>query len=150
MPTNVIAPYSDDFMRWDEESQRYILQEAALQQNGVDLRGRLAASKAISADLVINRFLRTVSNTVYQYIHAFNADNDMQDKIIASFEGARKIMLSALVEQGIYMSAVGDLSMETDKEKRGLVMSDHAIAELNRTIPELGAPLTYAGTWRFF
>lgn len=150
MLTNVITPYSDDFMRWDEESQRYILQEDALRQNGVDLRGRLAASKAISADLVINRFLRTISNTVYQYIHAFNADNDVQDRIIASFEGARKIMLAALLEQGIYMASVGDLSMSEDKSKRALVMSDHAITELNRTIPEVGVPLTYAGTWRFF
>lgn len=148
MAVRFIEPYSDDFMRWDEDAKRYYLTEAALVQNGVDLRGRLSAAKAVSADLVINRFLRTVSNAVYQYLHAYQFDNDQQDRVIASFEGARKIMMDALIEQGIYMSAVGDLSMEADKEKRGLVMSDHAIAELNRTIPEVGVPLTFCGVWK--
>lgn len=150
MPYKIITPYSDDFLRWDSDANRYCLTEEALKQNGVDLRSRLAASKAISADLVILRFLRTVSNTVYQYIHMFNFDNTMQDKIIASFEGARMILYRALLEQGIYMAAVGDLSMEAEKNKRALVMSDHARAELDATVPELGAPLTYAGAWRFF
>lgn len=75
MPDNQTYPYDDDFMRFDEELNQYMLTEAALLSRGIDLRARLSETSTISPENVINNVLQTASDMIYQYIHAHNGNN---------------------------------------------------------------------------
>ena len=119
----------------------WVLTEQALLNNGLDIRSRLAGAQ--SPEIAIDGFLVTVSDIIYNFIHEFNHDNNAQDQILENVIGARDILYRALVQQAVFMAAVGDKSLE---EKNPV--SYHAQRTLNRTIPELGCPITYAGFWR--
>lgn len=144
---NRIRPYTDDFMRWDEEQRKYFLTETALLSLGIDLRGRLAQTKATDPTLMINMILRNITQTVYSYIHSFN-DSTTQDNIIATVGSARKVLFNALCEQALYVCALGDQAYSMDEAKIRLMVSPHAKNILNDTnLPEYGVPLTYMGVW---
>ncbi len=143
-----IKPYTDDFMRWDETQKRYYLTETALVSYGLDLRGRLAQTRSVDPTLMIENIIRNITNTVYSYIHAHN-DSATLDSIIATHESARKVLLSALCDQALYVCAVGDQAFSMDESKIRLMLSSHAKNTLNNTdLPEYGVPLTYTGVWR--
>lgn len=141
-------PYSDQLMTWDEARGRYYLTETALERKGIHLRARLARSKAVSPETVINGILNRVTDLVYGYIHSFNAQTDVQDRIIAEVPEVRRIFFRALENQALYMCSVGDLSLSTDSETRAKAIDVVTKQELETVIPGLGAPLTYNGVWR--
>lgn len=140
-----IKPYNDDLMYFDELSGHYVLREQALIRQGIDLRGRLASTKAENATYIINGLLQTASDMIYDYIHDFNTANERQDYLIASIEGARPLIQKAMLQQAIYILKVGNLSLSVDDNERRKAIDYSAIRTLNTTIRELGVPITYSG-----
>lgn len=140
-------PYSTEYMAFDEVTCRYVLTEAALEANGTQLRKRLTRNRATNATAVINRFLRRVSDIIYNYIHEFNADNKRQDEWIATLPSGRRIIEQAMLEQCEYMLMNGDLSRSVELDKRRAAIDMSAKMTLDTVIPELGVPITYTGGW---
>ncbi len=147
---NQVYPYTDELMRWDDTEQRYYLTEKALIQNGLDLRGRIAQSKGASPEILINRMIRMFSMEIYRYIHMFSIDNARQDYMIGCIPSLRPILYRAMIEQALFVASLGDGAMSFDENQVKMRISQHAIDELNTTLPEFGAPITYCGhlAWR--
>ncbi len=123
----------------------FYLTEQELIEMGIDLRARLAASKAAAPEYTIRMILETVTNTVYGYIHEFNNDNNAQDRLVATVPSLRNIIKTALEQQAYYLISLGDQALTLDDAKIKHMVSPHAKQTLNRTIPELGVPITYVG-----
>lgn len=140
-------PFSDEYLIFKDG--RYFLTEAALIRMGIDLRERLAASKAITPEYTISTILEMVTDTIYEYIHKFNSDNDAQDRTIAYCAGMRKIIQKALEHQAYYLISLGDQAMTLDDNKIRHMVSPHAKNALERNIPELGVPIVYIGEWQW-
>lgn len=133
-------PYSDDFMKFDEPTQRYILTEQDVRENlDINLQKRLLNSDAI------NTVLRQVSTQVYSYIHKFNANNRWQDYVISKTKKGREIIKEAMEQQLIYFLTNGDLSRSTDPNKRLLWFDETAKETLMQPIPEIGCSICYTG-----
>lgn len=144
-------PYSDNYMIFDEQTGRYILTENYVrEQLGIDLSEAINERNTTNQQIAVKRVLRQVSNAVYNFIHQYNVSTDLQDFIIKKVPSARVMIQEAMAEQFLYMSAKGDLSRSTDKEKRALAMDENAKAVLERVLPELGICILYTGNlWRF-
>lgn len=140
-----MEPYSDEYMKFNEVTGRYVLTEQCLEANGTYLRKRLEKNKFINATSVIDRFLTRVSDIIYNYIHTFNIDNTQQDIWIATIESLRLIIKKAMLEQAEYFLLNGDLSRSVEKDKRLIAIDYSAIETLNTTVPELGMPITHNG-----
>ena len=139
-------PYDNDYMVFDYERNQYVLtQKFALEQLGLDLCEQANERNAVTANAMAQRFLRTVSNAVYNYIHKHNADNNTQDFLIAKCPSARMIIQEAMTAQLLYMRMNGALDYVADAEKQGLYVCPACISELERTIPELGFSILYTG-----
>ena len=143
--TKTVFPYSDDYMRFDELSGRYVLTEAALEAEGIFLRARLSRSPMINADAVISGLCKTATNHVYSYVHKFSNDNCRQDVFIAKIPSLRSIIYNALIEQVKYVYFGGDRTLSKDKNEQALYMAPLAVDELNTTVRELGASILYTG-----
>lgn len=141
-------PYNDNLMIFDEQSGRYVLTEFALENNGTYLRQRLSYNKTINASGVINRVLSRVSEMIYGYLHSFNNENNTQDELIAKIPSLRKMIYNAMLCQAEYYIARGDLSRSPDVNLRKLAIDVSAREMLNKTVPELGVPITFAGGFR--
>ena len=146
MPDNQTYPYDDDFMRFDNDLNQYVLTEAALLKFGVDIRARLSATSNIAPENEINYAVYRVSNLIYGYIHDHNANNPLQDFYIAHCPSLRQVMFKAMIAQLLYMFRVGALDDSTDEKERGMAITNEARRELNRTVPELGVCILYTGT----
>lgn len=141
----LIQPYSDELMTWDDITNQYKLTEKALIRRGLDIRGKLARNKANSPEYVLNGFIDTVSEMIYNYLHQFSANNQAQDRIISGLASLRPILYRALLQQAIYMRRNGQLDISPDENLRKNAIAPQSIQTLNTTIPELGAPITYTG-----
>lgn len=144
---NIQDPYTDELLCWDDSTQKYYLTEQALIREGIDIRGRLALTKADSADYIINGFLKRVTNVVYGFIHKHNSRNDVQDYFIAVVPSLRAKILLALTYQALFIWFNGDWTLSAEKEKRDNPIDPVAIDELNTKVPELNNPITYRGEW---
>ena len=138
-------PYSDDYMKFDELSNKYVLTEAALIANGINIRSRLSHNKMENSTSVINRVLKRVSELIYNYIHSFNNDNKTQDELIAHIPSLRNIIYNAMLNQAEYFLYKGDLSRSADRTLRMLAIDETAKEYLNTIVNEIGVPITYAG-----
>jgi hypothetical protein len=139
-------PYNDEYMTFDEQRNQYVLtQKFVFEQIGIDLCEQANERNAVSSNAMAQRFLRTVSNAVYNYIHKHNADNQMQDFIIAKCPSMRNIIQEAMAAQLLYMRMNGALDYVADETKQGLYVCPACVAELERTIPELGYSILYTG-----
>lgn len=58
-------PFSDDYMTFNAKTNRYILTEKALLDNGIDIRSEMAATATVRPESVINSFLKLVSDMIY-------------------------------------------------------------------------------------
>lgn len=144
-------PYSDDYMTFDESTNRYVLtSKYALEQFGIDLLETVNDRNAVNQQIAVNGILKQVSNQIYNYIHKYNVCTDIQDLIIAKIPSARNIIKEAMSEQFLYVSMKGYLSRSTDKEKRMLAIDENAKGELERLLPELGICILYTGDLRGF
>lgn len=139
-------PYDDDYMRFDNDLNQYVLTPAALLKFGIDIRARLSSTSNISPESEIDYTIYRVSNLIYGYIHDHNANNPLQDYYIAHIPSLRQIMFKAMVAQLLYMFRVGALDDSTDEKERGMTITNEARRELVRTVPELGVCILYTGT----
>lgn len=142
-------PYSDDYMRYDEITGHYILTERALiERLGMDLRARMSATSTVNPENVIENFLCTVSDMVYEYVHAFNVDNYRQDCWIAAVPEFRQILQKAMEYQAMYVSHVGNLYLSTDANERENAIDALCKGVLGTVVPRLGVSILYAGVIR--
>jgi len=132
-------------MIFDEATCQYRLTEEALRRQGIDLRSRLARTRATSPEYIINGVLTTVSDMVYNYIHEFSVRNDCQDTVIANCEGARAVIERAMIKQALYVIFNGDLTLSVDDNVRSKAISPEAVSVLNKTIREIGSSILYTG-----
>ena len=138
-------PFSDDYMIFNTKSNRYIPTEKALLDNGIDIRNELAATATVTPENVINSFLQLVSDMIYGYIHAFNYNNPLQDRLIAELPSLRNIMLEAMIYQAIYVYNNGNLLLSTKPEERARAYDDTAMQYLSMEVPEIRKPITFQG-----
>ncbi len=146
---NAINPYTDQFLVWDDATQKYYLTEQALINEGINIRGRLARNKAITPEFVINGFIKRVTYEVYTFIHKHNSRTDLQDYFIAVCPSLREKIRLALTYQALNMWFNGDSLLSTDKEIRNNYMDLVAVDILNEKVPELDNPITYRGEWLY-
>ena len=138
-------PLTDDFMIFDNETQRYILTEKDVNINlGINILERLKNPNTLKA------ILKQVSNQIYMFIHKHSNNNDLQDYVISHTEKGRKIIKEAMEQQLIYYLAVGDLSKSTDEKKRALAIDMVAQETLMQTIPEIRTSICYTGNIRWY
>lgn len=133
-------PLSDEYMIFDEESKRYELTEKfVMNELGINLSAR---SKNATA---VKRVLKLASMQVYRFIHEHSVYNELQDHIIATTAGGRRIIKEAMAEQLTYLTFGGDVSRVHDWEKRKMYIDDNAKAILYETLPEIGTTICYSG-----
>ena len=139
-------PYSDEYMVFDEKTSRYVLTaKYILDAYGIDLQSIVNDRNAINPQAMSERVLRMVSNAVYNEIHKYNANTQVQDQMIMYVPSARDKIQRAMAEQFLYFMENGDLSRSTLPEKRALSFDKNALAVLEEILPELGISLLYTG-----
>ena len=142
----MIIPYSNEYMTWNAESNRYILTEKyALEQLGLNLSEMVNERNAVNQQIAVQRILKLVSNQIYNFIHLHCMDDCLRDLVIARFETARKLIQEAMGEQLLYVAMKGDLSRSVDPQKREFAIDENAKAVLLRIIPDVGYNLLYTG-----
>lgn len=109
---------STETMNFNEVTEMYVLDEAALTKIGINLRARLASNKVTSLTSIIDEFLQTVSEMIYGYIY----DNSLN--IVSKIDSgiARNLFERALIKQAIYVLSVGNLSLSVDENKRAMAI----------------------------
>lgn len=139
-------PYSDEYMIFDEATNRYVLTEKyVLDELGIDLSERVNERNAINQQIAVKRVLKQVSNQIYNYIHEHCISDALRDCVMYKCPSARPILQEAMSEQFLYIAQKGDLSRSTDQEKRRLAMDENAVSALLRILPEVGYSLLYTG-----
>lgn len=139
-----IYPYDDDFMTFDESTKKYYLTENAIYQAVPGYESLIIQNNGNSS-VLIKSITRRVSALVYNHIHKFSTNNDRQDMLIAKIPSLRKIIYEALLNQAVYMIAIGDASTSLKEGDRRLALDTVTEDILNTTVPELGVPITYCG-----
>lgn len=128
-----------DYMVYNELTGRYRLTKDYAFELDSDIVNELKNPNDI------NTLLEEVSDDIYEFIHEYNVNNDLQDRILSHTIGGRKVLLLAMRKQLLYVCGVGDVSLFLD-DKRKYVVSDKAIKELENTIPEIGRSILYPGS----
>ncbi|MBQ0099417.1 MAG: hypothetical protein KBS91_02580 [Firmicutes bacterium] len=137
-----------EYLQYSETTNRFILTEKYVTEVlGIDIASKLSQNDVLNTQGALMLLLDKVSTQVYNYIHKFNANNNMQDCIIKNTKGGQNILLRAMSSQLIHILTVGDLRLSTDEKQRALYFSEDAKDILNETIPELGTSLLYCGRW---
>ncbi len=145
---NKICPYSDDYLYYDENTNRYVLTEKALVENvGLNIRARMSDTALVNPEVVIKSFNRTVSDMVYQFIHQHNVDNRAQDCLIATVPELRRIIQTAMEYQAVYVANVGNLYLSTKPEERAVAIDYLAQSVLGDVVPCLGYSILYTGVY---
>lgn len=137
-------PYEDEFMTYDLKTHRYILTKEDLYMNYNE-----NLDKKFKDEKDIQPFLRNISNEIYNYIHSFNINPIRQDFIIAQTESGRQIIKEAMESQAIYELRVGNYRYSGDPEKQKNWLAPDAKDILDRELPEIGVPVTYAGRFPY-
>lgn len=136
-------PLIDDYMTYNYEDHRYVLTPKFIFDNyGFLLEDMLNDSNAAST------LLNMISVQVYNHIHKYNANNDLQDFIIAKTSSGRQIIKNAMEQQFLLVATVGDKSRLLEEARRDGYIDINAQDCLCRTIKEIGAPIIYSGTLR--
>lgn len=144
--TEITYPYNDEYMIFDEITRRYVLTEKCITDSlGIDIVGRINGRNAINQQVMIKRLLKLVSNHIYNFIHTYNVNTAKQDYYIATVPSLRKIIQTAMEEQFLFVSQVGDLSRSSDPQKRLQYIDEQAKMTLGQIVPELGRSILYTG-----
>lgn len=139
-------PYNDDYMYFDSDRNRYILtQKCVLDKYGVDLESALSERKAVNAQVMVQAFLREVSDDIYDYIHEYNANTHKQDMLIAYVPSLRKIVQTAMEKQFLYNRLNGILGFSAVKDEQDQAVCPKAKKALEQIAPELGISILYTG-----
>lgn len=153
----IIKPYDDDNMTYDINEHRYILTlDYVENKTGLNLVEKLNTSMSDNPQQVAMFFLDRISSNIYSWIYQHNANNDVQEWILAKVKGARTIIQRAMIEQVIYVLNNGDMTLYGGVNvsngqvinKKDLHNADIGINVeriLNTIIPDVGVALTYQG-----
>ncbi len=145
---NKICPYSDDYLYYDEKTNRYMLTEKALVENvGLNIRARMSDTALVNPEVAIKSFNRTVSDMVYQFIHQHNVNNRAQDCLIATVPELRQIIQQAMEYQAVYVANVGNLYLSAKPEERAVAIDYLAQSVLGDVVPCLGYSILYTGVY---
>lgn len=127
-------PYSDNNMRYDYSSHRYVLTS-----DGVRSLLAINIETEFRTDIANSKeaFLNLVSLQTYNIIHNYSVDNSMQDYVISKTESGRKMICEAMCQRLLFLVTREDMYAE----------SFNSI--INRSLPEIGCTITYAGCLRF-
>ena len=141
----ITYPYSDDFMKFDDVTNHYVLTEQAMTDWGFALREQVEGAGVVNPENALNGFFRIVSDTVYSFIHRYSTRNQWQDEMIAQVPELRPIIYRAMIYQAVYMYYNGNLSISTKPEERNNAIDMTCQDILNTVIPCLGTSILYAG-----
>ena len=145
---NIIYPYSDEYMIYEENSKRYVLtSKYVFEVLGVDLEGALSERKAVNAQVMAKQFLTEVSDDIYDFIHSHNIDTYRQDYLIAKAPSLRKIIQKAMGQQFIYSRLNGLLGYSVEQEKQQARICPKAKDTLAQIVPEFGFSILYTGVY---
>lgn len=137
--TQTNAPFSDDFLRYDEISGRYVITEKGLIRKGIFLRSRIERFNTEYASIVIDAYCETVANHIYTYISNFAVDPCRLAALIARNAELRRVIFNAQAEQAKFVYFNGDATLSIKPEERSNYIAPLAAAALTN------AGLTYAG-----
>ena len=139
-------PYNDEYMVFDEESNRYVLtSKYAFQKLGIDLEGSIKQRGGVNSSILVNHFLEEISDDIYNYIHKYNINTARQDYLIAKMPSLRNIIQKAMGQQLLYSRLNGMLGYSVEKEKRDCKVCEKAIDTLSQIVPEIGVSILYTG-----
>ena len=139
-------PYNDDYMFFDSASNRYILTpKCILDKYGVDMESALSERKAVNAQVMVQSFLREVSDDVYDFIHEHNVNTHKQDMLIAYVPSLRRIVQTAMEKQFLYNRLNGILGFSAVKDEQDQAVCPKAKKALEQIAPELGFSILYTG-----
>lgn len=142
----ITYPYDDDNMVFDKTLNQYLLTENAFESYGINIRARLSATSAVTPEAQIRYAAYRVSNIIYGYIHGHNIETELQDYYLAHVPSLRRIIFKAMLAQAGYMFSVGALDDSTDEKLRSMAVTNEAIRELDKSVPELGlSTILYTG-----
>ena len=145
---NIVYPYSDDYMIFDKNTNRYILTEKyTVDVMGLDLAGMINERNGINPQILIKRFLTDVSDDIYEYIHSHSIYNAEQDYCIAKYPSLRAIIQKAMDQQLMYSRFNGLLGYSANKDQAAARYCPKAIETLNTTVLELGRSILYSGIY---
>lgn len=145
---NIIYPYSDEYMIFEEDSKRYVLtSKYVFEVLGVDLEGALSERKAVNAQVMAKQFLTEVSDDIYDFIHSHSFNTDRQDYFIAKAPSLRKIIQKAMGQQFVYSRLNGLLGYSVEAEKQQARVCPKARETLLQIVPELGFSILYMGVY---
>lgn len=136
-------PLSDKYVRYDYDTHRYVLTEADLFDNFNE-----NLSEKFKDNKDIDPFLENISREIYNYIHKYSTEENLQDFIIAQTESGRKIIRQAMESQAIYEIRNGNLLYSANKDERELAFCPEIQDLLTKTLPEIGTPIVYCGRLR--
>lgn len=144
--------FDDDYMKYDYRAHRYILTDKAVLDNiGENLDTLLPSGSS-------EKFLRRISNVVYNFIYATSQAPDYIEYILANDDGLRDSVFEMLLSQVEYtlMNGAVDLAsgvniakqqaMPIEALRGGAQVSTVTEGIANRILPRYGHSLRYAGT----
>lgn len=154
---NIIYPFNDNTMTYDNVTHRYILTpEFVLAQTGINLNQVLNPAFSVEQQQLAQQWLNQISHDLYMWVYEQNANNVVQEFWLACIPTLREYIRDAMLQQVLYVLKNGDLNMYSGvnlksgqiMDKRLLVqvaVAPNAQRELNRIVPELGIAITYSG-----
>ncbi len=103
-------PYSDNEMRYDMTSHRYVLTETGI-ANGLNLvlQNELNMTGSMNTANEINSFLDEVSEDIYEYIYMHSSNRMLTEYLLAKKPQYREVIKSAMIKQVKYMRLNGNI-----------------------------------------
>lgn len=149
-------PFDDEYMVYDYAMHRYVLTpKAVLDRLNEDLTKYSPADSANrEKDVLV--MLDNISSEVYNAIYESSADYLYPEFVGAKAPSARSIILQAMLEQVKYFMFNGTISVYSgvnfkkgtiSEKANSRILAPNAERILNRTVREVGVPLTYQGEW---
>jgi hypothetical protein len=111
MPTTY--PFNDNDLTYDFNTHRYTLTKQYMLNNGMNLDELLESTGDANKNTLPARFLRRVSDLVYEHIYSFNHDMLAVEYELAKNPQVREKIKRVLLEQAMYMISNGDLTIES-------------------------------------
>lgn len=132
-------PTSDQTMIYDYTAHKYILTNEYVFENGINLDMRLNSTGDSNPSTLKNRFLKFVSNHLYNWIYSFNPLQKWYiEYLLANEESARNMIREALLQEVSFILDNG-IFWNTAGVKRD-IFEHSRVSEETRTL--LSAPLT--------
>lgn len=151
-------PFNDEEMVYDYKRHRYYLRGSyVLNELGENLDVLLNTSGDANPSTLTTRFLRRVSDIVYNWIYQDSMNHEWLEYIMALHPPLREVIKDMLISQTLYVLNNGFVADYTGlniakgqsmpiRELRGAAkVSDEVEMTANRFIPGLGYSLKYLG-----